>query len=39
MGENSNNNTSVMTEVTTLLRTWEEKHSQPNYDPLPTLTR
>ncbi|KAG6464991.1 hypothetical protein O3G_MSEX014861, partial [Manduca sexta] len=26
-------------EVTELLRQWEEQHMQPNYDPIPTLTR
>ncbi|XP_028028300.1 protein mahjong isoform X1 [Bombyx mandarina] len=26
-------------EVTELLRQWEEQHTQPNYDPIPTLTR
>ncbi|CAK1597868.1 unnamed protein product [Parnassius mnemosyne] len=26
-------------EVTELLRQWEEQHTTPNYDPIPTLTR
>ncbi|XP_046975211.1 protein mahjong isoform X3 [Vanessa cardui] len=26
-------------EVTELLRQWEEQHTSPNYDPIPTLTR
>ncbi|RZC39992.1 protein mahjong [Asbolus verrucosus] len=38
MTENSNS-TSVMTEVTTLIRNWEDEHGEPNYDPVPTLTR
>lgn len=32
-------NNSVMTEVTTLIRSWEEEQNQQNYDPVPTLTR
>lgn len=32
-------NNNVMTEVTSLIRSWEEEHSQANYDPVPTLTR
>jgi hypothetical protein len=38
MTENSNS-TSVMTEVTTLIRNWEDEHGEPNYDPIQTLTR
>ncbi|XP_018571764.1 DDB1- and CUL4-associated factor 1 isoform X2 [Anoplophora glabripennis] len=38
MAENSNN-TSVMTELTNLIRAWEDEHTQANYDPVPTLTR
>ncbi|KAL3283033.1 hypothetical protein HHI36_006192 [Cryptolaemus montrouzieri] len=29
----------VMIEVTNLIKAWEDESSQPNYDPLPTLTR
>lgn len=38
MAENTNN-TSVMTEITNLIRTWEDEHIQANYDPILTLTR
>ncbi|EFA04458.2 Protein mahjong-like Protein [Tribolium castaneum] len=38
MSENSNS-TSVMSEVTTLIRNWEDEHTAPNYDPIQTLTR
>ncbi|KAJ8975908.1 hypothetical protein NQ317_007751 [Molorchus minor] len=38
MSENSNS-TSVLTELTNLIRTWEDEHGQPNYDPVSTLTR
>lgn len=30
---------SEMTDVAAILRTWEEEHNQPNYNPEPTLTR
>ncbi|KAJ8918494.1 hypothetical protein NQ315_008192 [Exocentrus adspersus] len=33
------NNSSIMTELTNLIRTWEDEHTQQNYDPVPTLTR
>ncbi|KAI4465923.1 vprbp protein-related [Holotrichia oblita] len=29
----------VMSEVITLIHNWEEEHAQPNYDPVPTLTK
>ena len=29
----------VMSEVTTLIRSWDEENNQQNYDPVPTLTR
>lgn len=29
----------TLTEVTSLIRSWEEEYNQPNYNPLPTLTR
>lgn len=32
-------NSNVMTEVTGLIRSWEEEQNQQNYDPVPTLTR
>lgn len=32
-------NNNVMTEVTSLVRSWEEEHSQQSYDPVLTLTR
>ncbi|KAJ8958385.1 hypothetical protein NQ314_006407 [Rhamnusium bicolor] len=38
MAENSSS-TSVMTELTGLVRTWEDEHGQTNYDPVPSLTR
>ncbi|XP_063917957.1 protein mahjong isoform X3 [Zophobas morio] len=38
MSENSNT-TSIMTEVTTLIRNWEDEHGEANYDPIQTLTR
>ncbi|KAL1514105.1 hypothetical protein ABEB36_003422 [Hypothenemus hampei] len=37
MGDNSNSN--VINEVSALIKSWEEDHAQPDYDPLPTLTR
>lgn len=30
---------SEMTDVAQILRNWEDDHTQPNYDPEPTLTR
>lgn len=36
MGDN--NSANVINEISTLLRSWEEEHSQPNYDPIATLT-
>lgn len=38
MGD-TNNGTTVMSEVQALVRTWEDEHSQNTYDPIPTLTR
>lgn len=38
MAETSNSNT-VMSELSSLIKTWEDENAQPNYDPLPTLTR
>ncbi|CAH0556965.1 unnamed protein product [Brassicogethes aeneus] len=35
----TNNSTTVMTEVSALVRGWEDEHGQHNYDPVPTLTR
>lgn len=29
----------VMSEVIALIHNWEEEHAQPNYDPVPTLTK
>ncbi|XP_030755161.1 protein mahjong isoform X2 [Sitophilus oryzae] len=29
----------VITEITSLIRNWEEEHLQQNYDPVPTLTK
>lgn len=28
-----------MTDVAQIVRNWEDEHTQPNYDPEPTLTR
>lgn len=33
------NNTSVISELSSIIRKWEDEQSQPNYDPVPTLTR
>lgn len=38
MAETSNTAT-VMGELNTLIRTWEDENTQPNYDPGPSLTR
>lgn len=38
MGEPINSAT-VMGELSTIIRTWEDENAQPNYDPMPTLTR
>ncbi|XP_076269885.1 lisH and WD40 domain-containing protein mahjong isoform X2 [Rhynchophorus ferrugineus] len=37
MGENTSSN--IINEITSLIRNWEEEHSQSNYDPVPTLTK
>ncbi|KAK9743853.1 hypothetical protein QE152_g8253 [Popillia japonica] len=34
-----NPSSDVMSEVITLIHNWEEEHAQPNYDPVPTLTK
>lgn len=31
--------TTVMGELSSLIKTWEDENSQPNYDPVPILTR
>ncbi|CAH2000052.1 unnamed protein product [Acanthoscelides obtectus] len=38
MAENSGS-TNVMSELSTILRTWEDENNNPNYDPIPTLTK
>ncbi|XP_060518172.1 protein mahjong-like isoform X1 [Cylas formicarius] len=36
---NNTNNPNVMNEISTLIKNWEDENGQPNYDPIPTLTR
>ncbi|XP_018331272.1 DDB1- and CUL4-associated factor 1 isoform X2 [Agrilus planipennis] len=33
------NGQNVVSEITTLMRSWEDENAQPNYNPVPTLTR
>ncbi|CAH1105847.1 unnamed protein product [Psylliodes chrysocephalus] len=39
MSANISTNTSVMGELSSIIRKWEDEQSQPNYDPVPTLSR
>nr|CAI5830611.1 unnamed protein product [Callosobruchus analis] len=38
MAENSSS-TSIMSELSAVIRAWEDEHGNANYDPVPTLTR